>query len=298
MNGGWRAVFRGPGLALAEIAWRWSFAIAAWVLIALTAREYLASIRFSSGDWTLIRTRQPVLIAEAIAHALQGSGPRLLQAAIIVALGLVVLWIFAASVGRAATLKALLPRSMAAGVGSLVGLNFLRSAVTLAAIVGYVGILVIAGFVAPVDATDTNALLAAVLLFLALAVVVGFFWSVVNWFLSVAAIFVVQNDRDTWGAIADSVAFFRRRPGALTGVTLLFDAVKLVLIVIATLAVVGVFSGVKGSATMKTALWIAGGITLLYCAAADVLCIARLAVYVRMAGQELETPDRELVASS
>src|SRR5512142_2260031 len=105
---GLRAAFRGPGLILAEISWRWCFGIAGWTLIVLTCREYLASLRFTEADWALVRTRQPLLAAEAIVHAFQGSGARLAKASVIVVIGLLVFWIFAASVGRAATLKALL----------------------------------------------------------------------------------------------------------------------------------------------------------------------------------------------
>jgi hypothetical protein len=288
ISAGFRAAFRGPGLVLAEIAWRWCFGIAAWLLIVLTCREYLASVRFNDNDWLLIRTRQPFLIAEAVAHALQGSGARLIKAGIIVAVALVVFWIFAASVGRAATLKALLEKQQKAGFGSLVGISFFRAALALATLVGFFGAAILVGYTAPRDPADTSGMMATVLLFLAFGVVVAFLWSVLNWFLSVAPIFVLRDGRDTFGAIADSVNFFRRRAGPLTGVTLLFDLFRLVLLIAATLVVLAPVGSIAHASELRGAFWFALFVALIYFAIADFLYITRLAAYVSLAEEDAE----------
>ncbi len=287
---GFRAVFRGPGLVLAEIAWRWSFGTAAWLLIVLTFREYLASMRFTDADWLLIRTRQPFLVAQALAHAIEGSGARLVKAGLLVTLALAVFWIAAASVGRVATLTALLGRTVKFPVGSVLGLHFLRAALLLTAVIGFFGAAILAGYTTPADPADPGALMAGVLFFLLIGVVVGFLWSVVNWFLSVAPIFVLRDGRDTFGAIADSVAFFRRRAGPVTGVTLMFDFFRIMLLVLATVAALTPIGAIRQASAIPAVAWFVCGVAMLYFAVADFLYIARLAVYVNLAEEEEPAP--------
>ncbi len=286
---GFRAVFRGPALLLAEICWRWCFGMAAWVLIVLGFREWLASVRFSSAEWFLAHSRQPVLVAGVIADALQGAGGRLVRASIIVTLALVVCWIFAASVGRAATLRALLPRLRKPGFSALLGLHFFRAALALAAFLGVLGIVVLTGRAAPVDVTDSAALMARVLMFLLFAVLVGFLWSLVNWFLSLAPLFVLRDGRDTFAAIADSWTFFRRHSAPLVGVTVVFDAIRALLLLSAALIAAGPIAAAQRASELIGGLWFALAVTLIYFALADFLYIARLAVYVNLAAQDVET---------
>ncbi|MGB9361274.1 MAG: hypothetical protein WCA99_06715, partial [Candidatus Sulfotelmatobacter sp.] len=96
----------------------------------------------------LLSTRQPAFIARALTHIFRGSLNRAVLAALLMALALSVLWIIAASMGRLATLRALLERfrseaegnsltrSQGSGkarrIGALIELNFLRVAVVLA----------------------------------------------------------------------------------------------------------------------------------------------------------------------
>ena len=73
---GFQTMFRLPALGLAEIAWRWSFGLATAAAVGFTIREYLATLPVTAGEMLLLRTRQPALIAQALARIFQGSGPR------------------------------------------------------------------------------------------------------------------------------------------------------------------------------------------------------------------------------
>src|SRR5438309_5994003 len=119
---GFRAVLRAPGVVVAEIAWRWCFGTATLALLAVAAVQFLKSVRVSDADVLALRTGIPWLMANALAHILQGSGARLLRAAAILLPGIVLLWTIAAAVGRAATLKGLLPASRA-NLGTLLGVS-------------------------------------------------------------------------------------------------------------------------------------------------------------------------------
>src|SRR5450432_1643211 len=105
---GFQTMFRLPVLGLAEIAWRWSFGVAAGAGLAFTIREYLGTLPVTAGELLLLRARQPALIAQALARIFQGSAPRAAAGLVVLTLALTLAWIVLASLGRAATLKTLL----------------------------------------------------------------------------------------------------------------------------------------------------------------------------------------------
>src|SRR5207244_6909817 len=94
---GFRAVFRRPALALAEITWRWSFGAAACALLLLLFVEYLDTLPVTRSDVFFLRSRHPYLVSQAIAHILSGSAHRLVIATSFVAAALTISWIFVAS---------------------------------------------------------------------------------------------------------------------------------------------------------------------------------------------------------
>jgi len=328
---GFRAAFRHPSLALAEIAWRWSVGAAACTLLGFSFFEYLNTLPVNSGESLFLRSRQPILISRAIAHILRGSLTRVSMAALLGAAGLTVLWIFAASLGRAITVRALLdhfsdrfvpdsaPQSAAPIArgeacapqpnkadgnaidlppvrlvrrkrflpASLLALNFLRTAVTLAAWFALVGASILAGF-ASTDRNPQPGL--AFLFFLPLAALVGGLWLILNWFLSLAALFAVRNGndhhQDTLSAISAAVTLCRNRFGHVVAVSACFGLAHIAAFMGAStvssfsLGLVGVLPGRAILATLTV-------LALIYFAVVDWLYTARLAGYVCIA----EMPD-------
>jgi fucose permease len=152
---GFRASFRRPSLTFAEIAWRWTVGAVAWGLFLFWFIEYLDTLPVTNGDVTLLSTRQPFLVGRAIAHIFRGSLSRAVLTGLLAVIALSLLWIIAASVGRTATVRALLahfrgdavcnPTAETHGATELhplrspIGLNFLRAALALAAILAFVG---------------------------------------------------------------------------------------------------------------------------------------------------------------
>ena len=287
---GFRAIFRRPSLVLAEISWRWTFGAAACALLTLSLLEYLRSLPVSTGDLLFLRSRHPVLVSQALAHIFGGSGRRLVEAILLLTPALSLLWILAASFGRAATLPTLAdyfggpetkdPASsrptVRRGLSSLLGLNSLRVALTLGGAVGILGAAIVAGFAS--SKTDPSPGL-VFLLFLPLAALVLVAWSMLNWFLSLAPLFVTSDGRDTFSSISASTEFFRSRTGPILWSSTAFGLLHLVAFVIASSAVftplmfVGVLPG-------KVAIGAMVLLTLVYFAAVDFLYIARLAGYV------------------
>ena len=282
---GFRAIFRRPSFGFAEVAWRWSLACAGVALVALAGREYLDTLPVTDQDLFLLGTRQPGLMWRALMDVFHGSALRFWQAAIVLGLGFAVAWIVVAALGRAATLKALLkyleqscdciPNAKVWRLRSLVGLNFLRTAVTLAAVLGGFGAMIAGGAVTSDKDPSPGS---AALVFLAVLLLVSLAWLVLNWFLSLASLFVVAEGEDTFGSIGAAAGFCRDHLGPVVAVSFWFGSAHLTAFAVASfaagfpLAFVGVLPG---------ALVLAGiaFVTLLYFAVADWLYIGRLAGY-------------------
>src|SRR3954471_21232432 len=105
---GFRAAFRRPLFTVGEIIWRWSVGAFATALFFFGLFQYLNTLPVTSGELLLLRSRQPYLVARAMAHILRGSLNRAVMSAIVAAILLAVIWIVAASLGRIAILGALL----------------------------------------------------------------------------------------------------------------------------------------------------------------------------------------------
>jgi len=291
---GFRAAFRRPSLTFAEIAWRWTAGAIACALFLFSLIEYLDTLPVTNSDAALLRTRQPLLVGRAIGHIFRGSLNRAALAGLLATLALSFLWIFAASLGRATTVRALLAyfrrdtvdASTAAyratkprPLRSLIWLNFLRVALTLAALLAFVGAAILVSF-ASSDAHPRPALVFT--LFLPLAALICIVWPMLNWLLSLACIFAVRDDDDAVGAISAAATFSQEHSRPVFAVSTWTG-----------LAHLAVFSVASTAASLPLAfVQVAPGrliiaavilVTLAYFAIVDWLYIARLAGYVCIA---------------
>jgi len=215
---------------------------------------------------------------------------------------LVFLWIIAASIGRATTVRAMLDsiRAKLAGkveamgvavknetepitgpsgweaVATLGRLNFLRVSLALATIIAVLGASILAGFAS--SGKDPHPGL-VFLLFLPLALLVGFAWFVLNWVLSLAAIFAVKNGGGPVDAISGAVSLCRDRPGAIAAVSTWTGLAHMVAFVGAT-TVVSIPMGLAGLLPWRLVVLAILAVTIAYFAVADWIYTARLAGYV------------------
>lgn len=281
---GFRLLFRMPALGLAEIAWRWAVGAAFLASVSFAFLQYLDSLPVTAGDLFLLRTQHPLMISRAVAHILAGSAHRLLLALMALALALGFAWILVAAVGRAIILKSLLnyffpERQSPLRVGPLIGLNGLRAAAALAGSVGSCGALLLAGTVSPRTDPSPGS---AMLIFLSLGLFIWLCWAMLNWLLSLAAVFAVAEGATTFGALVSAVDLLRQRPGAIVAASIWFGLAHGVVYVIASsgaafpLAFAGVLPGgiVLGGVILTT---------LIYFAIVDYLYVGRLASYLFIA---------------
>jgi hypothetical protein len=275
--------FRRPAIAFAEIAWRWSFVAAVWVLGIMFLYEYMDSLPVTQADRLLLRTREPELVARAIHRIFEGSAFRFTVAGIVLAIGLTVAWIVLASLGRIATVRSVtdefgLTRAAkeSGALLSLFGLNFLRTGLMLAALAAAIGAMLIASsFWA---STHVPAAEASQLFFL-LLFSISMAWAALNWLLSASAIFVVADGHRALAAISDTVRLCRERPGPVFTAGVFFGAAHVAAFVVASGAAfmaLGALASIPASFVWLTQLIL----MMAYCAIADFLYTGRLAAYV------------------
>jgi len=280
-------MFTRPAFGLAEVTWRWSFGLASWLLLALFLIEYLDSLTVSRADLFLLRTRHPILIFRALLDIFRGSGARLVEGFVVLAASLAVLWMVTAALARAATVKALLGHFRGLGdstqkaevvprwsMWALFGLNFFRAAAFLAAIVACLAPLAaLRAFHEHVSPGSS------VLVVIVTVLLIGWAWSTVNWFLSLAALFVIGRGEDTFGAMGAAIELCRDRSGPVFVVGTWFGLAHLGVLTIATLFALFSLGLVRA---LPPAVGLLGMllVTLAYFGVADFLYIGRLAAYV------------------
>ncbi len=277
------AIFR-PAVVFAEIAWRWTFGVAALMLTAAALALYLRTLRVSNIELLLLHGHPRLQLAASLAHVIQG-GAGLLHVFAILIPAVFALWIVAGSIGRAATLKALLPQRGRVSLAPQFGLNFLRAGMVLASSIAYLGAAIASANFSFRQGVPRPGVFLGIFLLLALGITVV--RSRVNWFLYLGAIFAAREGRDTMGSIADAAALFRRYPGAFIESGAIFGVLHGFIFVI----VLTVTLAVSGSSLQRIAVaFFLLGITLLYCAVCDFLYIARLAGYAALCDSDRTPP--------
>ena len=299
---GFRTAFRRPSFALAEITWRWVVGVTATLLVVFGFFEYLDTLPVSYGEMLFLKSGQPILISQAILHVLRGSLVRGVLSLTLALLLLILLWIIAASLGRVTTIRAMLDsiraqlaaKAVAMGiavrdesvpitgvsawetVATLARLNFLRVVLVLATIIAILGASILAGFAYSNKDPQPGLV---VLLFFPLALLVGLAWFVLNWLLSLAAVYAVKNGENPIEAISAAVSFCRERPGAVAAISSWTGLAHLVAFVGAT-TVVSILMGLSALLPWRLVVLAILTVTLAYFAVADWVYTARLAGYV------------------
>jgi hypothetical protein len=293
---GFRAAFRRPSLTLAEITWRWIVGATALALFLFGLFEYINTLPVTNGELLMLRTRQPYLVWQAIAHMLRGSLNRVVMSWIVAGSMLGLLWIIAASVGRIATVRGLLEyfatriseggssyageKDVASNISTngiaLVRINFLRAVLFLAALFGFVGAAILASFVSP-DSDPQPGL--AFVVFLPFAALICLITWALNWLLSLAGIFAVRDGEDAVGSISSAVTLCRERIGPVFAVSTWTGLAHIIAFVVAS-TVASTLIGVATLLPWRFVVLTGAFVTLLYFAFADWLYTARLAGYI------------------
>lgn len=286
---GFRLLFRRPLIPVAEVAWRWTFAAAAWLLGIAFLFEYFGSLPVTRADRFLLDTGQPFLIAQAIRRIFHGSSVRFVEAAILLGVGLAIAWILLASLGRLAVLRAMFEEfewdaKAERPLRALFFLNILRAAALLAAKLAAIGSILMASSLwasTHIRVAD-SARMVFVLWFL-----IWLAWAVLNWLLSAADVFVVAEGKNSLTSVGAILRLLQSRTTGVLGASAVFGLVHGGAFVVAGGMILFLL---PVAIAQPLALPLVVAVILIYCFVADFLYTGRLAAYAYLATGREELP--------
>lgn len=281
IRAGFSTAFRRPAIFAAELAWRWAFAAAAWLLIAYGVLLFLRSVPVSDADMLGLSGIIPGRFAATIAHILAGSGPKMVRVAFALLCGVTLLSWMSYSLGRPAVLRAVLGRD--GNSSRLFGVNLLRTFCSLLVMLSYAGCVYMI-FRARQTQDSTHPASGAkdfTLLFAALAFLISWLWGKLDGRLTLANIFLLREDSGVADSIVRATEVSIRRIRQFAWIGLVFGFIKLVLWVGVFFAMLTAFSMF---APFSAALaWCAVFLVLMvYSALANFFSVSALAAQVRV----------------
>ncbi len=301
---GFAALRDEPLLFLAELTWRWCFGLAAWLLALGAAAVFLDSLKVSALDRFLLATMKPELEWSALNHILHGALFRYVWTKFIVVTALTLLWCFAATAGRAASLRNLIARSGGEDHAEEAGWQFrpmfqlhvLRAIWTWAAI----GCLASSIFLGTAMLQQQRAARAAFFYVFGIGLSL-IFCIVLNWFFGLAPLFCIREEASARDSVSLTLDFCARQGGRLFGLSLGFLALRLVWAGSMLLLILSP-TNLSNHLALGWILLLMAFLFLIYLAGADALNLARFGAYVSLAEidaqPEKEAPTPPLVTPS
>ena len=281
---GLRAVARDPAIFLVEILWRWSFAVLACMLVAGVGMMLLGPLHVGKAWYTAWGSRDPQRMGQLLLAIILLLGAKLIIAAIAVPFAIALLWGILAALGRFVTIKRLSSGLTSLRFRTVFALQLLRGLVSWFALILLFATTIGEALIAT-RGTQPDLVL-YYLMVMPSVVLIGVSWLVLNWYLSLAAIFG-REGQSFRGAFRQARQTVRQQRSDFAGtgfVFLLFRTIILLIVV----AICGLASGMAGTAPQSYFVLLIV-VSLTYFAIADFLYMARMAAYLALAAAHVDS---------
>lgn len=287
------AVMRDPAIFLVEILWRWSFALLACLLVAGVGLMLLGPLHVGKTWDTAWSSRDPQRIGQLLVVIVLLLGVKLIIAAIAVPLTIALLWSILVALGRFVTVKRLRAGLTSLRFRTVFALQLLRGLISWFSLV----LLFATTFgEALIAARGTQPdLVLYYLMVMPSVVLIGVSWLILNWYLSLAAIFG-REGQSVRGAFRQARQTVRQQRSDFAGTGFVFLLFRVVILLIA-MAICGLTSGMAGTAPQSYFVLLMV-VSLAYFAVADFLYVARMAAYLALAAAHVDPAGPKLVATS
>jgi hypothetical protein len=291
---GLRAVMRDPAIFLVEILWRWSFAVLACMLVIGVGLMLLGPLHVGKAWDTAWGSRDPQRIGQLLVAILLLLGFKVVTIAVIgIPLAIALMWGILSTLGRFVTVKRLRAGLTSLRFRTVFALQLLRGLVSWFAVILLLATTLGEAFIAS-RGTQPDLVL-YYLMVMPSVVLIGVSWLMVNWYLSLAAIFG-RDGQSFRGAFRQARQTVRQQRSDFAGTGFVFLLFRTVLLLIA-LAICGLTSGIAGTAPQSYFVLLMV-ISLAYFAVADFLYMARMAAYLALAAAHVDPAGPKLVATS
>jgi hypothetical protein len=290
---GLRAVTRDPAIFLVEILWRWSFAVLACMLVAGVGLMLLGPLHVGKAWDTAWSSRDPQRIGQFLVVIVLLLGTKLIIVAIAIPLAIALLWGILAALGRFVTVKRLRSGLTSLRFRTVFALQLLRGLVSWFALILLFATTLGEALIAT-RGTQPDLVL-YYLMVMPSVVLIGVSWLILNWYLSLAAIFG-REGQSLRGAFRQARQTVRQQRSDFAGTGFVFLLFRTVILLIA-LAICGLTSGMAGTAPQSYFVLLIV-VSLAYLAVADFLYMARMAAYLALAAAHVDPAGPKLVATS
>lgn len=271
------AIFRQPGILLAEIAWRWLFGISALALAAFAAVRLNRALTVYPEEQEMLASRSPIEIAQAILEIAHRARPIAVRLAMVVVPAGLLLWIVAATLGRGYVLSRISSHSSrGARWPALAVLNAMRVGTVILLVVAYFGCSIATSLVMNPYAPNYGLGVTVFLLLFALALAS---WSLVHWIVSTACIYCVRQHVGVSKALNATVLLLRENFRELFSISAQNASIRTLVAIVFTLIALPPLLVYRVPMLFWT---VEIGLFLVYCLASDVLLLARLATYAEV----------------
>lgn len=259
-----------------EVAWRWMFGAAALGMLLFASVRLQHAVAISGEEETMLASMSPDLVMQALGAIAARTLPIATRLAEIIIPWLVLLWVVAASIGRATILSRLLGTTdTEIRWSGFVGLHILRALSVVGLAAAYVLDSMIAAWI--VNPEESNYLL-TMLMFLVLFMISVLVWSWVHWVLSLAAIYPVRDGTGIWTSVRRALRLVRERWQELAAVASTNGRARILVGVVFT--VIGLLPLPLYRVSPGLLIGVEVVISLLYCVVSDWLLLGRLMGYV------------------
>ena len=291
---GLRAVMRDPAIFLVEILWRWSFALLACLLVAGVGMMLLGPLHMGRMWDSAWQSRDSQKMAQLLVGVVLVLGIKVVTVAVVgVPLAIALIWGVLAALGRFVTVKRLRAGLTSLRLRTVLALQLLRGLVSWFALILLLVTTLGEAFIAS-RGTQPDLVL-YYLMVMPSVVLIGVSWLMVNWYLSLAAIFG-RDGQSFRGAFRQARQTVRQQRSDFAGTGFVFLLFRTVILLIA-LVICGLTSGMAGTAPQSYFVLLMV-VSLAYFAVADFLYMARMAAYLALAAAHVDPAGPKLVATS
>jgi len=291
---GLRAVMRDPAIFLVEILWRWSFAVLACLLVAGVGMMLLGPLHMGRMWDSAWQSRDSQKMAQLLVGVVLVLGIKVVTVAVVgVPLAIALIWGVLAALGRFVTVKRLRAGLTSLRLRTVLALQLLRGLVSWFALILLLVTTLGEAFIAS-RGTQPDLVL-YYLMVMPSVVLIGVSWLMVNWYLSLAAIFG-RDGQSFRGAFRQARQTVRQQRSDFAGTGFVFLLFRTVILLIA-LVICGLTSGMAGTAPQSYFVLLMV-VSLAYFAVADFLYMARMAAYLALAAAHVDPAGPKLVATS
>lgn len=288
---GLRAVACDPAIFLVEILWRWSFALLACIFVVGVGMMLLGPLHVGKTWDTAWGSRDPQRIGQLLVVIVLLLGVKLIIAAIAAPLTIALLWSIFAALGRFVTVKRLRAGLTSLHFRTVFTLQLLRGLISWFSLVLLLGTTFGEALIASHGKQPD--LVLYYLMVMPSVVLIGAVWLVLNWYLSLAAIFG-REGQSVRSALRQARQTVRQQRSDFAGTGFVFLLFRIVILMIA-MAICGITSGMAGTAPQSYFVLLLV-VSLAYFAVADFLYMARMAAYLALAAAHVDPAGPKLVA--